>query len=700
MNKTTGFPITIQTLYYTLVPGGDGLWTYQVRSSGRTIPVYPPQFEIDGRLVDAWVLDWQLVGEPRALPNGCQEIVLQGLIPSQPELVLTLTFRIAADNPFVRFRYALHSQASCQLTRSTAADRLCYTRLDFSSYPRVQEIKLSGYSRLLHSYVLAEDDITETDFQHSMEVMGPLLVGSGDQAAVALAYEHGSQAPDAFLKFCLGPDRKVALKAVRGNYPGGFDLTQPYHTLWFQLGGVEASVADLARHYRTFILNRFALHDTSRQPYIYYNTWNFQERNRHWYSKDYLADMNLPRMLAEIDVAHRLGVEVFVIDTGWYEKTGDWQVNLERFPDGLQRVKARLDNYGMQLGLWFNPTMAAVSSSMAAGHPECLKLKGGQPYAPAPVWQTEASQPYCLISRFGQDLIERLIEFYRQLGVTYFKWDGVETYAWGESGRSACDAAQHGHGSEANTPQERSDCAAFQFPLAMVAMVERLIEACPQAIVDFDVTEAGRAVGLAFLSVGKYFLINNGPYFQDYNIPLPPDGNWNMLFYPGPARTWFCRAPLAYDRWIPSILFMSHFLPDEPRDSQLLNLASLVLGGNGLWGDLPAVSPAGVEQIASLVSAYKQVRADITAGSSIRSGEVSTSPEIYEKINQLNGRGVVALFTNSPESVHYISKEPVSSDYIASDGVRVSFFSDRHAVVDMNAAGSSTTGLVFFGAKV
>ena len=39
-------------------------------------------------------------------------------------------------------------------------------------------------------------------------------------------------------------------------------------------------------------------------------------------------------MLAEIDVAQRMGIEVFVIDTGWYARTGDWQVSLERFPDG------------------------------------------------------------------------------------------------------------------------------------------------------------------------------------------------------------------------------------------------------------------------------------------------------------------------------------------------------------------------------
>ena len=56
----------------------------------------------------------------------------------------------------------------------------------------------------------------------------------------------------------------------------------------------------------------------SRKPYIFYNTWAYQERNKWWNGKTYLDSMNQDRMLAEIDVAHRMGIDVFVLDTGWY----------------------------------------------------------------------------------------------------------------------------------------------------------------------------------------------------------------------------------------------------------------------------------------------------------------------------------------------------------------------------------------------
>ena len=68
----------------------------------------------------------------------------------------------------------------------------------------------------------------------------------------------------------------------------------------------------------------------SRKPYIFYNTWNFQERNRWWYGNAYLESMRQDRILAEIDVAHQMGIDVFVLDTGWYEKTGDWQRQPQR----------------------------------------------------------------------------------------------------------------------------------------------------------------------------------------------------------------------------------------------------------------------------------------------------------------------------------------------------------------------------------
>lgn len=65
--------------------------------------------------------------------------------------------------------------------------------------------------------------------------------------------------------------------------------------------------------------------------------------------------MSLEYTLADIDRAHRMGIDVYVLDTGWFNRCGDWQVNEKRFPDSLSRVREKLDGYGMKLGLWINP---------------------------------------------------------------------------------------------------------------------------------------------------------------------------------------------------------------------------------------------------------------------------------------------------------------------------------------------------------
>src|ERR671926_160891 len=82
-----------------------------------------------------------------------------------------------------------------------------------------------------------------------------------------------------------------------------------------------------------------------------------------------------------------------------------------------------------------------------------------------------------------------------------------------------CDSPDHQHGTLANTAKERADCYAYQMGRQMIRIVEEVTRRCPGVIVDFDITEGGRFVGLGFLAVGKYFLINNGPYFHDFDIP-------------------------------------------------------------------------------------------------------------------------------------------------------------------------------------
>ncbi len=671
--------------------GKGSLWRYEI-ASGRSYEVEPPSFEVDGQARVCNLRKIRIYGEPVTLFNGVTERRFSGQLADAPDLSLELIFRLSPDNPVVRFHYVLHCDANHRLTKVSGKDNISYLTTSFASLPKATEVRLSEFNEVVHSYTLAERDVEARHFEHRLRLIGPILVGRSPSESALLAYEHGATVPDHYLHFALSADRSLSLEATKGNYFDGqpLDSEHPYKTIWFQMAAVPGDEEALAYDYRAFVLRYMSPNTESRKPQIFYNTWNYQERNRHWNGRPYLESMNEARMLEEIEVAHRLGIEVFVVDTGWYGKTGDWEVSTERFPNGLAPIKQKLDSYGMKLGLWFNPTVAGVTSKLLQDHRDCLTTWKGQPSKPGPIWETEESHHLCLVSRYADAYADRMIQLYHEVGVTYFKWDAVDQYG--------CDSPHHNHGGPKNSEEERANCYAFQLGLAMVKVAERIQEKCPGSFVDFDVTEANRYVGLGFLAASRFYLVNNGPYYPNYNLPLPPDQNWNMFFYPGPARGWICRTPLTYDKWIPSVLFMTHYLTDDPQSSQLINIASMMLGQNGLWGDLPKISEEGVRLFGRLLGLYKQVRDDMAESYPVRSGAIGGTPEVHEKISEKTGRGAVVIFTSHKGIYTYLTKYRVTEPYEATEGVKVNISTDGRACLEaeFEEAGAQ---IVFFGTK-
>jgi len=667
------------------------LWQYQETKTGKSLDFAGPVFEIDGKKMDCELSEIQKIGEPVKLNIGVTEYVVQGTFRQMPDLFLRITFRVPDSNPVVRFRYELIGSGNHKLTKSGGTDNLQYLSVSVPEFSKIKEVKLSEFNEMVHSFCLSEREMDVRNFNNQTSFMGPIVVGSKSGYSFLVAYEHGSQAPDVFLEYTLSPDKTIALKAVKGNYSSGLPVTKenPYQSVWLEAALIQGDEDLLAENYRQFILRNMSPNSETRKPYIFYNTWNFQERNKHWYNKAYLADMTMERMLQEIEVAYKMGIEVFVVDAGWFEKTGDWQPSKTRFPDELKTVKAKLDAYGMKLGLWFNPTVAAKSSSMLAKNKDCMQTHNGKTGNPFPIWETEESYGMCLVSPYRDAFADELIRLAKEVGVRYFKWDAIGQYG--------CNDPNHYHGNAANSSQERSDCYAFEIGRSMNYVVDKLCSVYPDAIVDFDITEGGRTVGLGFLASGKYFLINNGPYYQNYDVPINPDkDNWNIFFYPGAARSWICRTPLTFDKWIPSVLFLTHYLPDDPYENQSIAVGSLILGQNGIWGDLLKISQEGVGFFHETLNYYKQVRDDITKATIIRDGAVGGSPEVYEKINKENGKGAMVVFSSHRGSYEYVSRSKPSQKYWSTKGFDIKFDNEGYAVIKVSFE-KAEAKIVYFG---
>ena len=81
-----------------------------------------------------------------------------------------------------------------------------------------------------------------------------------------------------------------------------------------------------------------------------------------------------------LDIAKKaksLGVELFVLDDGWFgnrtndtKGLGDWTENKKRLPKGLNGLATKINDMGLQFGVWVEPEMVNPNSDLYRAHPE------------------------------------------------------------------------------------------------------------------------------------------------------------------------------------------------------------------------------------------------------------------------------------------------------------------------------------------
>ena len=99
---------------------------------------------------------------------------------------------------------------------------------------------------------------------------------------------------------------------------------------------------------------------------VLYNSWEGT-----WF------DVNEANQRELAAVAAELGVELFVMDDGWFGRRlsdnaglGDWWPNPDRFPGGLAPLIAEVHRLGMRFGLWVEPEMVNPDSDLYRAHPD------------------------------------------------------------------------------------------------------------------------------------------------------------------------------------------------------------------------------------------------------------------------------------------------------------------------------------------
>jgi alpha-galactosidase len=125
-------------------------------------------------------------------------------------------------------------------------------------------------------------------------------------------------------------------------------------------------------------------------------------------------------------VARDLGIELFVLDDGWFGQRdddttslGDWVVDRRKLPNGIDGLARRIEALGMRFGLWIEPEMVSPRSRLFEEHPDWAIGVPGRP-------RTEGRQQ--LVLDMGRPevvdhLFTALSEVLGSAPVSYVKWD-------------------------------------------------------------------------------------------------------------------------------------------------------------------------------------------------------------------------------------------------------------------------------------
>jgi alpha-galactosidase len=153
----------------------------------------------------------------------------------------------------------------------------------------------------------------------------------------------------------------------------------------------------------------------SRLRPVLYNSWEATEFNVDQAGQESLADK-----------AAKLGVELFVMDDGWFGKRnndkaglGDWYPNPQKFPRGLKPLIDHVNALGMDFGLWVEPEMVNPDSDLYRLHPDWVMSFPGRPRSEL--------RNQLVLNLARNDVKEYIFNVLDKLAsdnnIRYFKWD-------------------------------------------------------------------------------------------------------------------------------------------------------------------------------------------------------------------------------------------------------------------------------------
>lgn len=137
-------------------------------------------------------------------------------------------------------------------------------------------------------------------------------------------------------------------------------------------------------------------------------------------------DFTEDKLISMAKTASGLGIELFVLDDGWFGNRnddhsglGDWTVNRKKLPLGLDGLANAINNTGMKFGLWFEPEMVNADSDLYRAHPDWVVR--------TPERSPVEGRYQLVLDLTRDDVCEYIINSVNSVlgsaGIEYVKWD-------------------------------------------------------------------------------------------------------------------------------------------------------------------------------------------------------------------------------------------------------------------------------------
>lgn len=305
--------------------------------------------------------------------DGEAETLFITLKDSVTELLLKLSYTIFAKGGVIARNAHLKNEGEESLHLTTAMS-LCmdlpdydYEWIQFSGawsrerHEKVRKLEQGiqsvgsrrGHSSHEHNPFVILKRPAADEFQG--EAMGFSLVYSGNFLAQAEVDTHGST------------------RMLMGIHPDGFDWKlekgESFQTPEAVMVYTDKGLNHLSQTYHKLYQRRLARgywRDKARPILI--NNWEAT-----------YFDFTEERIVEIAKKAKECGVELFVLDDGWFGQRssdkaglGDWVANRDRLPEGIEGLAERISSLGMKFGLWFEPEMVNKDSDLYRAHPDWI----------------------------------------------------------------------------------------------------------------------------------------------------------------------------------------------------------------------------------------------------------------------------------------------------------------------------------------